>query len=65
MHKYKYEAFRRFMMAELWKSTLKETHTAKPKPASNKLKEKICFTFKMRYFCNNLIRAKEVIIYSL
>ena len=34
--------------------------TAKSKPTSNKMKEEICFTSKMNYFCNNLIRAKKV-----
>ena len=35
-----------------------ETHihkTKKSKPTSNKLKENVCFTLKMHYFCNNLI----------
>ena len=38
-----------------------ETHihkTAKSKPTSNKLKEKVCFTLKMHYFSHYLIRAK-------
>ena len=39
------------MIAEMWKSTLK-THIhkiAKSKPASNKLKEEICFILNMHY----------------
>ena len=34
--------------------------TAKSKSTSNKLKEKNCFTLKIHYFYNNLIRVKKV-----
>ena len=38
---YKYEAIRSFMIAEMWKSILRNTYTqnSKIKPTSNKLKE--------------------------
>ena len=40
-----------------------ETHThkvAKSKPASNKLKGKICFTLKIHYFfCNNPLEQSK------
>ena len=45
----KYEAIR-FMIAEMWKSTLRNTYkAAKSKPTSNKLKEEICFILKTCY----------------
>ena len=48
MHIFKHEAIRSFMMAELWKSALKNKYT-------HKLEEKMCFILKMHYFCNNLL----------
>ena len=48
----KYKAIRSLMMAELWKSTLRDTYTQNSKIKTDqqyKLNQEICFTLKMHY----------------